>query len=132
MSLAVGAVEVAAKGFFGSAMSFVGGAQYWLIAIAVATALAFGGGYYVAVSQAEKLQLQAVQDAYTKATTAQAKYDAAALKAAKADFDKRVKAAAHRDDVFNSILPTLPTLVPDVKECTYSPEAMQKLNEVVQ
>lgn len=132
MSLAVEAAEVAVKGFGSTALSFLGGAQYWLIAIAVASAVAFGGGYWTATSQAENKLIAATAEAYSKGTAAQQKYDAAALKAAKADFNKRAAANKKRDDFFNTVLPTLPTLVPEVKECTYSADAMKKLNEVTQ
>lgn len=105
---------------------------YTAIALASALLFAFGGGFWLATSQAENKLIAATQTAYAQGTTAQAKYDAAEFVAAQADFAKRTAANQQRDTVVAAIEKDLPTLVPEVTACTVSAEAMKRLNEVAQ
>lgn len=102
------------------------------IALLAALAAAFGGGYYMAVSQAEKNMLTATAEAYTNGTKAQQAYDAGVYKKAQLDFLKRQAANQKRDEVVAAIEKDIPTIVPKVEACTVSAEAMKRLNEVAQ
>lgn len=112
--------------------SFLTTGKYWLIAIAVATVVAFGSGFFLATSQAEDKLVAGAAEAYSKGTDAQARYDAGEFKKAQADSARRQVADEKRDTVVAAIEQAIPTLVPPVAACTVSAEAMKRLNEVVQ
>lgn len=115
----------------GSVGSLFGSYWVWLIVIAVVAAGAFGLGYERATSLAENKLVSAQMEMYAKGVTAQKNFDDGQFKVSSADFARRHAADVKRLKNLQTILDNLPVLVPRQDACSISPEAMKKLNEVV-
>lgn len=114
----------------GALGTFIGGAKFWLIGLALATIAAFGAGYYYATQGVETKLIAAQVENFNRGVAAQKNFDDEAFEIASTDADKR-----HRDDLtrqkkLQALLNNL--LVPRVDACVVSPEAMKALNEVAQ
>lgn len=108
------------------------GAKYWLIAILFVGMAAYGFGYRSASITAQEVLAEKVLEGYNAGVAAQRKFDAAQFNLASKDFEARLKAEKARKDKVTEIIREVEKLVPRVEACTVSPEAMRKLNEVVQ
>lgn len=123
-----------ATGLVGGAGSLLGGAQYWLLAMAVTSVAAGAFGYYEGNAQvitkvinASNAQIAAAHD---DATKAQADRDAKDFAADRADYERRLASAQSRAAALQAALNHLPKLVPHQAECKVSAEAMKSLNAV--
>jgi len=115
-----------------SAGSFIGGAKFWLIGLAVATAAAFGLGFWLATSQVEDKLISAQTEAAAIGMKVQKEFDDKQFATAQADFGKRYKLLEARKAKVQIITNRIETLVPKVAACTYSADAMKALNEVAE
>jgi hypothetical protein len=112
-------------------LSSIGGAKWWLLAIAITAAASFAGGYQRATRLAEGILADRVLEAYDKGAAAQKRWDDAQHKKAMADYIRRTEANQKRDRVAEEIISQVPVLVPHNDACTISAEAMKALNEVI-
>lgn len=132
--------SVASTGF-----SFLTGAKYWLIALAVSVALAGSAGWYAGSTHEAKIQATAAASASltaaTQARDAQAAKDSRDYAASKADFDKRHAADLTATAALNALLAKKPKVVyltkagvvtvvtPDQPQPAVAAESMKSLND---
>jgi len=122
----VGVVGTFLKGAVGT----VGGAKYWLIAIAAVAVVSFGLGYVRASKSAEGILADRVASATAEGAKAQHDSDEKDWAVAKIDFTKRTAADLLRNQKVITITKEIPILVPQDKACELSANAMKALNEV--
>jgi len=115
--------------------SFLSGAKYWVIALALATAIAGAAGYYKGYTKAtgiaEDKLVAAQMEMYNKGVTAQKNFSDHQFEVASKDFSTRLAALQKQKQKVITITETLHDLVPQVAACTVSPAAMKALNDVV-
>ena len=111
---------------------------YLLLAAVAALAIAFGGGFWLATSQAENKLVAAATEAYDSGTKAQQAFDAGQMKKAQADFQARLAANTKRNAVVASVEQavhpvdtSIASIVPQQQACTVSADAMKRLNDLV-
>ncbi len=112
-----------------STFSFLSGAKVWLIAIALATVVAFATGWYSGSTHEARIMADAATHAAEQARKAQSDKDDADWAKAKADYDKRHSEDAAANDRLAQLLAKRHILVPNPKKVTVSAEAMKALND---
>lgn len=117
------------KSFFSEAWSFITGAKFWLIAVALTGAVAFAGGWYSGSTHEAGIMAKAAVQAAQVAQAAQAKKDAADWKIAKADYEKRLAVNQKADVVYQTIYRDRVKLVPNPTKASVSAAAMKALND---
>lgn len=126
---AVSAVASFFTGLLSGAATFLSGGFYWLIAIAVLTAAAFGVGWYTGETHESKIMATAAVSAAQTARAAQSAVDAADYVAAKADYERRLAIAGKRSVVYRTLFKDRKVLVPNPTGCKAPAAAMKALND---
>ena len=128
-----GLAKLGAKGIFGAATSFLGGAKYWLIALAVSN-IATGAIFYYKGSDhvlTKTINATTAQlvSARAEGAAAQSKQDADDQASTKADYEKRLAADAKRNAALEALLKNKPILIPHNAVCLVSKATMSLLND---
>lgn len=113
-------------------LGWLGLNKYLLIGAAVAIIAAFGAGWFFAKGNSEDKLIAAQLEYYDKGIAAQRKFDGAQFVANQVDFDRRFKVLQAQKQRVITIEKEVEKLVPRVDACMVSPEAMKRLNDVVE
>lgn len=115
--------------------SLLGGAKFWIIGLVVAVAISGTFGYYKgyskATSVAEDKLVAAQMEMYAKGVEAQKNFSDHQFMLAQADYDSRYSALQRQKQRQIVVTKEITKLVPQIAACTYSPDAMKALNDVV-
>lgn len=117
--------------YISSAWGWVLGAKVWLIVLVVATAAAYGAGWYGGSTHEARIMAEAATHAAQAAQQAQAKKSADDYAAGAADYAKRHPAQVKVEKQYEIIYRDRRVLVPNPTHCAVPAPAMKSLSDLI-